>query len=316
MYDMYSCFTGNETTALFEADTQCAPACSILGPFAFFDPQFSSLYVQSTVGNSSYHAANVTLRKQAGGLQFQINYTLSRSEDMGSNPERFNELSNLAGFASQIINSWSPKQLYAPSDYDTRHQLNANWVYQLPFGHGRRWLGTNRLADVFLGGWEVSGLWHWTSGYPFSIAPGLGFWPTNWQLTPEAVLSGTKPKTGNFEVVNDNCPQGCPNVFSDPVDANGQFRFALPGESGQRNNLRGPGTFVMDMGVSKAWKLVGEQSLSLAVEAFNLTNTPRMDVGSLQTGGNNTLVNSTQFGNFTGTLSKPRVLQFGLRYSF
>jgi hypothetical protein len=105
-------------------------------------------------------------------------------------------------------------------------------------------------------------------------------------------------------------------VFADPQTALAQFRTALPGESGQRNNLRGPGTFVIDMGLSKAWKIVREQSLALSVEAFNLTNTPRMDVGSLQTVGNNALANGSQFGNFTGTSSKPRIMQFGLRYSF
>jgi hypothetical protein len=47
-----------------------------------------------------------------------------------------------------------------------------------------------------------------------------------------------------------------------------------------------------------------------------VTNTPRFDVGSLQYVGNNTLANNTQFGNFNSTISKPRVLQFGLRYSF
>ncbi|GAC1646012.1 MAG: hypothetical protein NVS9B15_03820 [Acidobacteriaceae bacterium] len=116
--------------------------------------------------------------------------------------------------------------------------------------------------------------------------------------------------------MNDNCPQGCPNVFKDPISALAQFRFAYPGESGQRNNLRGPGTFDIDMGASKAFHVFREQSLILDVEAFNVTNTPRFDVGSLQFVGNNTLVNNTQFGNFTSTSSRPRVLQFGIRYNF
>ncbi|MEO8725591.1 MAG: hypothetical protein ABI383_05665, partial [Acidobacteriaceae bacterium] len=315
MYDMYSCNIGNETSALFNADVQCAPACSTLGQYGYFDSQFSSLYAQATIGNSSYNAAQFMLRRQSGALQFQFNYTLSRSEDAGSNPERINEFTTF-GYSSQIINSWDPKQLYAPSDFDTRHQINANFVYQLPFGRGRRWLNQNAIVDNLVGGWQLSGLGHWTSGFPFTIAPGLGFWPTNWQLTSSAILNGTKPQTGSYNLVNDNCPQGCPNVFKDPVSALAQFRFAYPGESGQRNNVRGPGTFDVDTGVSKSWRLYREQTLALAVEAFNVTNSVRFDVGSLQNVGNNTLVNNTQFGNFTSTSSKPRVLQFSLRYSF
>jgi hypothetical protein len=131
-------------------------------------------------------------------------------------------------------------------------------------------------------------------------------------------MNGTKPETGSFRVATEGCPQSCPNVFKDPASALAQFRFAFPGESGQRNNLRGPGIFGLDVGVSKSFTWEKSQSVLLAVEAFNLTNTPRFDVGGLQNpnGANNTLANSTQFGNFINTASRPRVLQFAVRYNF
>jgi Carboxypeptidase regulatory-like domain len=317
MYDNYACNAGNETTALFLADVLCFPSCSKLGPYAYFDSQFSSLYAQAAIGTSSYHGMQLMLRRQAGAAQFQFNYTLSRSEDMGSNPERIS-LFNTFGYASQIINSWSPKQLYAPSDWDTRHQINANWVLDLPFGHGKRYLsGAGTAVNQLVSGWQLSGLTRWTSGYPFSIGPGLGFWATNWELTSSAVMNGNKPKTGTFTYTNaDACAQGCPNVFADPATAVKQFRNAFPGESGERNNLRGPGIFSVDMSVSKSFPFLETQNITVAVEAFNLTNSARFDVGSLQFVGNNTLANASQFGNFTRTVSRPRVLQFGLRYSF
>jgi hypothetical protein len=284
---------------------------SKLGQYAFYNPQFSSLYVQSSIGNSSYNAAQLMLRRQTGALQFQFNYTLSRSEDMGSNPERFTELNGSFGYSSQIVNAWDPKQLYAPSDWDARHQINVNWVYQMPFGAGKRFGShAGHLLDAVIGNWQWSGLWRWTSGYPFSVQPGLGYWATNWQLTSLAVLDGTKPKTGTY-VIN-----GVPNVFADPTSAVSQYRFAYPGESGQRNTLRGPGTFNLDASISKAIKIDERQSVNLAVEAFNLTNTVRFDAGTLQQGSNIDLANGSQFGNYSSTLSQPRVLQFSARYSF
>jgi hypothetical protein len=72
------------------------------------------------------------------------------------------------------------------------------------------------------------------------------------------------------------------------------------------------------MGVSKSFVFEKSQRVLLAVEAFNLTNTPRFDVGGLQNpiSGNNTLANGSQFGNFINTSSRPRVLQFAVRYNF
>src|SRR5581483_9318864 len=99
LYDMYSCFAGNETTALFVADLLCLPACSQLPgqaapgqPFNFFDDQWSSLYAWRSVGNSSYHAGQFMLRHAAShGLAFDFNYTYSKSIDIGSNAERISE---------------------------------------------------------------------------------------------------------------------------------------------------------------------------------------------------------------------------------
>src|SRR5258708_1546971 len=133
MYDLYSCFAGNETTALFIADLFCFPTCAQLAgqpaggqPFNFFDDQWSSLYAWRSNGTSSYHAMQLTLRHaMTHGLQFDFNYTLSKSIDIGSNAERINEFEGFS-FGSQIINSWSPNQLRAVSDFDTKHPINAN----------------------------------------------------------------------------------------------------------------------------------------------------------------------------------------------
>ena len=106
----------------------------------------------------------LTLRHaMSRGLQFDFNYTYSKSIDLGSNAERINEIDGY-GF-SRVINSWSPNQMRAVSDFDMRHQINANWVYELPFGRSRRFgSSANKLVDAVLGGWGLSGIVHWTSG--------------------------------------------------------------------------------------------------------------------------------------------------------
>ena len=160
MYDMFSCFAGNETTTTpFVADLNCTPACAQLPgqsapqPFNYWDDQFSSLYAWRSIGNSAYNGMQLTLRHaMSSGLQFDFNYTFSRSFDIGSNAERINEFEG-GGFFSQVINSWSPKQLRAVSDFDMTHQINSNFVYELPFGKGRAFgSGMNKFAEGILGG--------------------------------------------------------------------------------------------------------------------------------------------------------------------
>lgn len=332
MYDLFCYNAGNETTALEYADVpgiipnySCFPACATINgqshPFTFYSPQFSSLFAWRSTGNSNYNAGQFSLRHHSGGLEFDINYTYSKSIDIGSNAERINEFEG-GGFASQVINSWAPNQLRAVSDFDATHQVNANWVYELPVGHGKRFGGTmGRLANAFLGDWSVSGLWRWSTGYPFTLFSPL--WATNFQLASPAVLIGKAPETGSFIVGQASGGTG-PNVFqdpgiTDPTNPNAAinlFRAAYPGEAGDRNILRGPGTFNIDTGVSKLWHTTESQTLKFTWEMFNLTNTPRFDVGTMQLNGNNVLSSATSFGNFSSTLSNPRVMEFALRYSF
>lgn len=314
IYDMWSCYVGNETSALFLLDLPdyCFPSCSKLGPYAYFSPQWSSLYAWRSIGNSAYNGLQLTMRHKGRGIDFDFNYTFSKSIDVGSNAERINEFQGF-GFASQVINSWAPKQLRAVSDYDTRHQINSNWVFEVPVGRGKRFADNlHGIGQAVLGGWSLSGIFRWTSGYPFSVEPGLGFWATNWQLTSADVLVGPKPKTGVFKD-----PSGNPNVFKgDPNTVGQAFRHAYPGESGQRNNLRGPGYLGLDSGLAKSWNFTERQALRFSWDVFNVTNTPRFDVGSMQFTGNNSVSSGSTFGEYTATMTKPRVMQFALRYSF
>ena len=327
MYDLFCHYSGNETTALEVADAFCFPSCATIGgnvtPYAYYSPQFSSLFAWRSVGNSAYNAGQFSLRHHSGGLAFDLNYTYSKSTDAGSNAERINEFEGF-GFGSQIINSWMPQQNRAVSDFDTTHIINANWVYELPLGHGKRFgSGMGRIANAVLGGWTVSGLVRWSTGYPFSLFSPA--WATNFQLqTPAVPVSSARPTTGNFIVAQANGGTG-PNVFQDPgitdagTNANAAinlFRPAYPGEEGLRNGMRGPGTFNIDTGLAKSWHFTESQFVKVGWQMFNATNTPRFDVGTMSLNGNNSLSSSSSFGNFSSTLSNGRVMEFSIRYSF
>jgi hypothetical protein len=332
MYSFFSCSLHNETFPLIIADIPgftslpegaspgpggCYPSCATINgqitPNAFFHRQFSSLYAWRSIGTSSYNALQVMLRHgMARGFQWDFNYTYSKSLDIGSNAERINQFEAYYQ-ADQVINSWSPKQLRAVSDYDTTHQFNTNWVYELPFGRGRHFGSSSKgWVNAILGGWQTSGLARWTSGFPTTISTFCCF-PTNWELPSSAILTGPKPQTGVFTDQNGN-----PNLFKDPAAAAGAFRFAYPGESGQRNTLRGPGFFGIDTGLSKSWAITESQSLKFSWEVFNVTNSVRFDVAPLPQSSNGQLdsADSGVFGAFSSTLTKPRVMQIALRYSF
>lgn len=331
MYGLYSCFLHNETAALINTDVPgeaaenlpsatpgpggCFPACATLGgkvtPYAFFNPQFTSLYAWRNTGTSSYHGLQVTLRRgMTHGLQWDFNYTFAKSIDVGSNAERINQFDAFYQ-ADQVINSWSPGQLRAVSDFDTRHQFNTNWVYELPFGRGKSFGATSsRWVNAVIGNWQWSGLARWTSGFPTTIETFTSF-PTNWELPSAAILVGSKPKAGAFID-----PNGNPNLFQNPSAAQGDFRYSYPGESGQRNELRGPGYFGIDSGLSKMWPIKESQNLKFSWEVFNVTNSVRFDVAALPQSTGQLDQSSSVFGTYSSTLTRPRVMQFALRYSF
>jgi hypothetical protein len=306
-------------TSLWLMDQFCNPACSKFGPFAYFSEQYDSLAALSSVGRSNYNSLVVTLRKRySRGLQFDVNYTLSESKDMGSNVERGSAFGNYGagGYSGFLINSWDPDLNYGPSDFDIRHQVNGNWLYDLPFGKGRAiGGGAGGFLNQFIGDWSVAGLVRWTSGFPFSVQNCRSCWATNWNLQGNAslVTPGALPETETTR----NRVNNRPSPFADPEQALTFFRFSLPGEQGIRNQLRGDGYFTIDTSVSKAWNLgFSDHKLRVRWDVFNVTNTARFDVNSLTV-----TPDRTPWAIYNGTLAScdaqaGRCMQFALRYEF
>jgi Carboxypeptidase regulatory-like domain len=307
-------FVWNETSALQLIDdgpsNGCDP-CSILGPNAFYSPQFAGLSALTSIGSGDYHAMQWTVRKRLGSsVQFDFNYTFSKSIDLGSYGESFDN--GNASFTGLIQNVWNPRQSRAVSDYDARHVFSAFVVAELPFGHGKTFLrGANSIVNGITGGWQLSAVWRQSSGLPTGIGNG-GNWPTDWQLTPDATEIGPAPVQKTVK----NGANGGPNIFADPVAAYSAFDQTLPGQSGNRNAVRGDGFFTVDVGLGKRFTLVPRKdspiTLQIRGEAFNVTNTVRFDPQSI----NAQLGEPGTFGNYTSTLGHPRVFQFTGRIEF
>ena len=299
------------------------PLCqyyAVGGPNAFYTPQYASLSTLRSIGFSNYNAMQVTLRHQMShGLQFDFNYTYSKSIDLCSDAERLgnNGALNFNG-GCQIFNAWSPNLFRSVSDFDATHQFNSNWIVDLPFGQGRA-LAThaNRGLDAIVGGWQLSGLFRLTSGFPYTIYDNGAYFPTDWFWEGAAVASTTHIQTGVFKN-----PDGTVNIFKDPTTAQSLFLGALPGQVGTRNPIRGDGYFGVDLGLSKRWAMPWseKQGLTLRWEVFNVTNSTRFDFNDLSSAGvsesNNSIGVGQRFGNYTHLMTNPRVMQFALRYEF
>lgn len=290
----------NETSGLYITDTGGWPFAPIGGLNSYYNNQFSSLWAWRSMANSSYHALQLSLRKQMShGLMFGFNYTYSHSLDIASFSERAVHF-----LTDSIINPWDPHQMYGPSDFDLRHQINGYWVAKLPFGKGEPLAGkANGAVDALIGGWQLAGTSRWTSGFPFSAFMGY-VWPTNWDEMGWA--NQIKPVSTGTNVVD-----GTPYVFKDPTAAMNSFDYAYPGQSGQRNNLRGDGFLDTDANLSKSFNIREKQSFQIRWQVFNVFNTHRFDVAGVQDEQD-----AGAFGSYTSLLTLPREMEFGGVYTF
>jgi hypothetical protein len=166
-------------------------------------------------------------------ITFDFNYTLSHSLDDASGLQNAGNFST----ASLIFNPLNPELNYADSDFDIRHNINANWIVGIPFGRGRKFLSdTGKIANGILGGWDLTGIFRWNSGLPTAGTRPFSFqrWATNWQSSSGMVrVRPVETQPGDFN--------GEPNLFANPTAAYQSYRDPMPGEAGDRNVLRAPG---------------------------------------------------------------------------
>jgi len=337
-YDPFLSYLGNEVVGLGYtdiyyglADTSgtsygfkgpgCAPQVGLnFCPGTSLNNQATSMFAWSSIGQSDYNALQLSFRKQfSQGLQFDFNYTFSKSLDITSNATRlgYSSSTNVGSPGSRLANGWSPNSRRAVSDFDTPHQFNLNWIAELPVGRGKHFAGNvGSVADAIIGGWEFSGVARWTSGYPFTVDNG-NFWPTNWDEQGIGQMIA-RPKLGHHR----DLTAGTVSAFADPASAFNDFVHPFPGQAGSRNVIRGDGFAALDMALNKRWKMPIEgHSLQFRWEVFNVPNLHRFNaLSGLGTQACACIASlqqlPTSFGNYTGLLTDPRIMQFALRYEF
>jgi hypothetical protein len=283
-------------------------AFGVLDPNVGMSAQFGTNIYISNQGASTYDGMLVSLRKRfSHGLQFDLNYTWSHSIDNGSS------ITNTVtgGLVCDLTNL---RVCRGNSDFDIRHLVNANFIYELPFGRGQRFgSGSPGWVNQIIGGWEVSGIFTARSGLPFSTTTGtfpVGFSfnsPAGINSTNAAALLGRIHDSGSTIQFFDD-----PTAVFDPANPlDGALRWPRHGEVGSRNILRGAGFWNLDTAVMKNFKMPWSESHSLQIrwESFNAFNHHSFGLPALNIVG-------TNFGQITTSASAPREMQFAFRYSF
>jgi len=275
----------------------------------FYQSQYGALSAYGTIASSDYHAATVSIRQRLKGLTWDFNYTFSKSIDDASGLQT----SGVYGSAF-ITNALRQEDNRAVSDFDIRHIINMNSIWELPFGRGKTWLSNSSgLVNGILGGWQLSTIFRYNSGLPTSSPVDVGGWPTNWNVRSWATATKavqTSPTRGGGTV--------SPNLFSDPKAFYNSFRSPSPGETGSRNIIRYPGYIALDAGLAKTFGLTERTKLQVRWDVFNVTNTQRLTGNADVTNGLDPQFGSpsASFYNFTSIQGTPRVMQFAIRLDF
>jgi hypothetical protein len=279
----------------------------LLPPGVGLSPQFQSNYYLSNKSWSSYNSMLLSLRKRLShDLQMDFNYTFAHSIDNYSAVanNNGNPFVNAIAVLCDVTNLGTCR---GNSEFDITHSINANAIYDLPFGRGQKFgHGVPGWTNEIIGGWQVSGLVTWHTGFAFPVTSGST--TTSFGSDALAIFNGHNSALG-VNVHTDS--SGAIQLFRDPVAAKAAFSNPTGQEVGNRDILRGPGFSNWDLAVAKYFPLFGEKyKLQFRAEAYNAFNHPTFSLPG------NANINSLSFGRITTNASDPRVLQFALRFDF
>jgi hypothetical protein len=269
-----------------------------LRPLGSFFP--SQIDTKANEGMSIFHAfqSNLTHRFH-NGFFVAGNYMFSHALDDGSVG---------AGEADAAENVACFRCDYARSDFDVRHSGNASVVYDLPFGRGRRFLNSSKLADAFVGGWSVDSLLYFRSGLPLNVTVSRGSTVlpdgNNVNQRPNRV-PGVRIYSGNRGITS------WLNPAAFTIPAAGTW-----GNAG-RNIAGGPNFWQDDVALEKLFSVTERYKVIFRAEAFNVFN--RAQYG--QPSGS---FNTASFGHITSVINTtglvgtgtPRQMEFALRLNF
>ena len=297
-------------------------------PANFFrpNPQFSQIFYIDSGGDSYYHGLQVSVRRRfEQGFSMGLAYTYSKSIDNQS----VDPVGASSGGGLSTTNSRTATDIYnwrldrALSDFDRRHVLVVNGLWELPFGKGKAiWGGAPGVINHIIGGWSVNGILFHMTGQPFQIQSGA-LTAHNGKVS-RAEIVGTAPKPKLQDVAGVLGP-----VWFTPNDL-AAFTFPAAGSNGTqgRNTFVGPNYTNLDMGVFKNFTITERFRLQFRAEFFNALNHPNFESPRDATDGS-TSITSSLFGrtccaaaatpssaNVIATGESARVIQFALKLSF
>jgi len=237
---------------------------------------------------STYHSLQAKLVKRfSEGLQFLFSYTYGKSLDYGGSAASGG---GATGGPQTVTNIRAGR---GPSGFDVKHRAVASYVYELPFGPGRKWANQSGPLGHCIGGWQVSGITTLTTGRPFNVnlATGVNNGAPSW---PNRIGSG---KLDNPTA----------DLWFNPAD------FVAPPPNTYGNVARGvlysPGNVNFDTSLSKDTIIHEQMKVRFQFDAFNLFNTPYF-------GFPNANIGSPTVGRITTTVGDNRILQFALKFEF
>lgn len=280
--------------------------------------QFGSIISVSNTADSVYHSWQTTVRRRfAHGLLLNVSYTFGKAIDNQSGDPVGTSYTPTTSSFSDNNNTRLDRGL---ADFNQKHVLSATWIYELPFGKGKRFLkSAPRAVEAILGGWSLQGFNSNMSGEPFSISGGAK--TANFSSTTRAAVTGATP-------VSNLAPKAGivgPVYFQSAAG----FTQTAPGTTGiGRNTFQGPWFWDMDGAISKSFQATERVKFTFRAEAFNALNHANYrKLGSTSVGSTSIL--STNFGTAccqtqststsTAIVSNGeayRVVQFVLKASF
>jgi hypothetical protein len=262
---------------------------------------YNSIRETDNIASTLYNAFQLTWNKRfSSGLMFGFSYTLSRSWDNGSAQRDI------------IPDTYYATNLWAQSDFDTRHIAVINYLYDIPLFRSQ-----HNVAAKLLGGWQISGITQFQTGQPSSVGvnndyAGVGQDGSMGTLTGQYwAQSGTPSMPKGFAANGNNDP----NYWFYPFNSNGTSMFTAPAtgtfmtQTGSRNIIHNPGFINWNMGLYKKFAINDRTGFQFRAEAFDLFNHPNLS-------GANFNPTSAAFGKITGKTGDCRNLQLSLRWYF
>jgi hypothetical protein len=227
--------------------------------------QFGSIMFLSNSADSIYHSLQTTLRKRFGnGLLFNFAYTFSKViDDQSGDPI----VTTFTPTSVATIDSTNLRSERARADFDQRHVFLLTWIYEMPFGKGKRWMTrAPKAVNAVLGGWSLQGFNSNMSGEPFSVTSGskTAFYSAS-TVSRAAILGNSLPS----DALQPKSGVVGPAFFQDAS----AFGIPAPGQIGMgRNMFNGPWYWDVDGSISKTFQPTERVKVTFRMEAFNALN--------------------------------------------